>query len=78
MAGNGARIMQHLICMYAELKKAGVSVRTLDPTVIYLSDDCNAMKFVDLSSITYHREKVMTKVDKPLPYSDIKWNKNKL
>ena len=54
MASHGHRLIQQLILMYAELKRARVTARSLAPTTIFVDDHGEQLTFTDVTALAYH------------------------
>ena len=78
MASHGHRLIQQLILMYAELKKAHVTARTLAPETIFVDDQCEQMTFNDVTALAWHHEQVLYFPEASMPYSNRKLNENPL
>ena len=78
MASHGHRLIQQLILMYAELKKAQVTARTFTPTTIFVDEFCEQMTFNDVTALAYHHEPVLYFPEARMPYNNRKLNENPL
>ena len=58
MASRGHILIQQLILMYAELVKAKVTCRLLQPSSIFFDEECEQMTFSDIGALAYHNEPV--------------------
>ena len=70
MATRGHLLILQLILMYAELKKAKVTVRTLCPTSIFVDTLCEGMTFADITGLVYHDEPVFYYPEVRMPYNN--------
>ena len=78
MASHGHRLIQQLILMYAELKKAHVAARTLAPETIFVDDQCEQMTFNDVTALAWHNEPVLYFPEAKMPYNNRMLNENPL
>ena len=76
MASRGARLVQQLILMYAEFKRAKVTARTLAPESIYVDERCEQLTPTDLTALAYHHEPVLYFPEVKLPYNNQKLGVN--
>ena len=76
MASRGHLLIQQLILMYAELKRAGVIARTLAPTTIYVDQLCEQMILIDITALAYHSEPVLFFPEVIMPYNNQKLGVN--
>ena len=56
--------------MYAELKTAKVTARTLTPTTIFVDTACEKMTFTDITALAYHGEPVFGHPVLRMPYNN--------
>ena len=76
MANRGHLLIQQLILMYAELKRAGVIARTLAPTTIFVDQLCESMIMTDITALAYHQEPVYYFPPVVMPYNNSKLGVN--
>ena len=77
MASRGDLLIQQLILMYAEFKKAKVIARTLAPETIYVDEMCVQMTPTDITALAYHSEPVFYFPPVKMPYNNQKLGVNR-
>ena len=70
MASKGHLLIQQLILMYAELKRAKVTARTLSPSTVFVDMACESMTLTDISALVYHFEPVLYFPEVKMPYNN--------
>ena len=76
MLNRGHLIIQQLILMYAELKRAKAVARTLCPSTIFVDLACENMTLSDISALVYYNEPVYFSPEVVMPYNNQKLGTN--